>query len=317
MAIFNFEIKKTSRMKKQQGNSVAQKGQDKQTGKSAVASAAYRSGENLHDDRRDKNFNYGNRNDVYHSEIMTPKGLEQVDWINNREQLWNMVEKSETRNVVVLYREMIGSLQREIPIKQSVKMVKEYVEKHFTSRGMIADVNIHVDKDNHNPHVHIMLTTRKVREDKSGFESKKERDWDKNYMNDWREDWQDMNNKLLKQHGAKKLISCQKNGKHKTQDLPRSIVEMEKRGIETRLYDKIINSRFVTKLKNKYFASLQADNISGKHQSYGWAKLSQRFKKLGRDISSHFTNIIPSYKQAVIEKYHNPKETNKNKSIEI
>ena len=59
---------------------------------------------------------------------------------------------------------------------------------------MCCDFAIH-DKGDGNPHVHILLTTRKV--DDSGF-TKKEREWnDKKLLLEWRESWADWCNHKL------------------------------------------------------------------------------------------------------------------------
>lgn len=62
------------------------------------------------------------------------------------------------------------------------------------TRGMCADFAIH-DKNNDNPHVHILLTTRRVEE--NGFTAK-DRSWnDKSVLLEWRKLWADWCNHKL------------------------------------------------------------------------------------------------------------------------
>ncbi len=60
--------------------------------------------------------------------------------------------------------------------------MREYVQAHFVSDGMCADIAIH-DKKNGNPHAHIMLTMRPLEQSGEwGAKSKKEYILDKNYQ---------------------------------------------------------------------------------------------------------------------------------------
>ena len=71
-------------------------------GQSAVACAAYRSAEKLMDERCDKVHDYTKKQDVAHSEILTPDIS--PEWMTNREKLWNHVEKIENRKDARLAR---------------------------------------------------------------------------------------------------------------------------------------------------------------------------------------------------------------------
>ncbi|GAA3332363.1 hypothetical protein GCM10020331_092180 [Ectobacillus funiculus] len=81
------------------------------------------------------------------------------EWVNNRERLWNEVEKVERAWNAQLSREIVMAIPHELSNQQQRKLVEKFVEENFVSEGMVADVNIHRDKD-HNPHAHIMLTMR-------------------------------------------------------------------------------------------------------------------------------------------------------------
>ncbi|WP_072557658.1 MobA/MobL family protein, partial [Lactiplantibacillus plantarum] len=59
-------------------------------GRSAIASAAYRSGEKLFDYKEGRHYFYA-RSVMPESFILTPKNA--PAWASNREQLWNEVEK--------------------------------------------------------------------------------------------------------------------------------------------------------------------------------------------------------------------------------
>jgi Ti-type conjugative transfer relaxase TraA len=75
---------------------------------------------------------------------------------------------------------------------------REFVEREFVARGMIADLNVHWDigaDGEPKPHAHVMLTTRDV--DENGF-GKKNRDWNRtDLLETWRECWAEHANQRL------------------------------------------------------------------------------------------------------------------------
>jgi predicted nucleic acid-binding Zn-ribbon protein len=168
-------------------------------GRSSVAAAAYRAGERLHDERLDMLFDYERRDGVEHVEIMLPEDAPAR--FADRQTLWNEVEAVERRHDAQVAREVQISLPHELTFEQRQELVREFVQTAFVDRGMIADVAMHLpdkDGDERNYHAHILLTTRTV--DADGF-GKKERSWNhKDTLQDWREQWAEIQNRHLRQH---------------------------------------------------------------------------------------------------------------------
>jgi len=82
----------------------------------------------------------------------------------------------------------------ELSREDQIDLVRQFCEQCFVSKGMCCDFAIH-DKDDGNPHVHILLTTRRV--EKNGF-TQKERTWnDRKLLLEWRERWADWCNHKL------------------------------------------------------------------------------------------------------------------------
>lgn len=169
-------------------------------GRSAVACAAYRSAEKLHDEKYDRDHDYSNKLDVAHTEILLPENAPQ--WMSNREKLWNAVEAHEKRKDAQLAREFNFALPRELTIEQNIELAKEFVKETFVKQGMVADLCIHNDKQpdgQFHPHAHVMLTMREVKE--NGF-CQKVREWnDKAMLLSWREEWAEVANKHLALNG--------------------------------------------------------------------------------------------------------------------
>lgn len=208
-------------------------------GQSAIAAAAYRSGEILYDDRAGKVFDYTRKEDVLHAEIMAPDHA--PDWVQDRGKLWNAVEASEKRKDAQLAKNIIAALPRELTFEQNLALMRGYIEDNFTSKGMIADFAIHESEagDGYkNPHAHILLTLRPIEGHTFG---NKNREWSsKNTLKRWRDSWEKHTNKQLELAGREERVSLksyeeQGVNKHPQMHLGEDAGNLEKRGIETKL----------------------------------------------------------------------------------
>ena len=180
MAIYHFSAKVISRA----------------NGSNALASAAYRSAERLHDDRLDRDHDFTNKSGVVHSEILLPEHA--PERLSERSTLWNEVEATEVRKDAQLSREVEFAIPRELNQQQGIELARDFVQAEFVEQGMIADLNVHWDvgvDGMMKPHAHVMLTMREVHED--GFGAKV-RDWNKTELvQQWREHWAEHVNERL------------------------------------------------------------------------------------------------------------------------
>ena len=147
-------------------------------GKSAVAAAAYRSGEKLTNEWDGMTHDYTRKGGVVHTEIMLPPHAPPS--FSDRSTLWNSVELYEKAGNAQLAREIDAALPIELSREEQIRLVREYCSSQFVSRGMCVDFAIH-DTDSGNPHCHIMLTMRPLNERGAwAAKSKKEYDLDEN-----------------------------------------------------------------------------------------------------------------------------------------
>ena len=195
---------------------------------SAIAAAAYQSGEKLFCEYDQEVKHYPEKRGIVHNEILLPANapLEYTD----RNTLWNAAEAVEKQWNSQLARRWVLSIPREIPPDQYAALVRDFCRQQFVSKGMCVDFAIH-DKGDGNPHAHVMLTmramdergkwlpkSRKVYElDKNGeriklpsgrWKSHKEDtvDWnDRKYGEIWRHEWEVMPST---QSGALSAIRC-------------------------------------------------------------------------------------------------------------
>ena len=249
MANPHFEIKITKRSKRQ----------------SAVAGAAYQSGENLFSEYDQKHKDYRKKEGVVYTEIMLPSHAppEYAD----REQLWNAVEAVENQWNSQLARRFVLALPREVPEELYPQMVQDYCNQFFVSKGMIADFAIHDPKPpGHNPHCHVMLTMRAMDEhgkwlpkarkvydlDENGerirlpsgnWKSHKEDtvDWNEQYHGqEWRTGWETVQNRYLEMVNSPVRVDLRSYEKQGLDIIPTvhmgaAVTQMERRGIQTNI----------------------------------------------------------------------------------
>lgn len=202
------------------------------SGRSSVGASAYRSGEKLYNERDGMTHDYTKKSGIEHQEIIVPDNA--PEWAKNREKLWNTVELTERRKDSQLAREIEVALPNELSKDARIELVRDYV-KDFTVKGMVADVAIH-DKGDGNPHAHIMLTMRKLEQE--GF-GKKEREWnDKQYVEQWRENWSKHANRVLEKEGHQERIDHRSYAEQGIEIAPTKheghiVRAMESRGIKT------------------------------------------------------------------------------------
>lgn len=139
-------------------------------GRSAVASAAYRSGEKLYNDETGIVHDFTIKGGVIMNEIILPTNAPAR--YGNREILWNEVQQIEKRSDAQFAREIEVALPTEMSRANQTECVRNYINENFVGKGMIADWALH-DKKDGNPHAHIMLTMRGIDEHEEWLQKQK------------------------------------------------------------------------------------------------------------------------------------------------
>jgi len=245
MAIYHLSIKIISRGK----------------GKSAVAASAYRSGEKIKNEYDGVVHDFTRKGGIAHTEILLPQNAPQE--FLDRGTLWNSVEKIEKSKNSQLAREIEIALPKELDREKQIELVREYVKENFVKVGMCADIALH-DKNDGNPHAHILLTMRPLNEDTTwGAKSKKEYildengekvklkngnykirkintvDWnEQDKAEEWRKAWADITNKYLEKNNIQEKVDHRSYQRQGIEQIPTihlgvSATQMEKKGIAT------------------------------------------------------------------------------------
>lgn len=139
-------------------------------GQTAIAAAAYRSGSKLEDYELGTVSDYTKKKGIAFSEIELPSNAPKE--YADREVLWNAVQEVETSKDAQLCREFEIALPKELSLVEQIEHVRTFA-KSLVSEGMIADYSIH-DKNDGNPHVHILTTMRGI-DDKGKWMSKQKK----------------------------------------------------------------------------------------------------------------------------------------------
>ena len=133
------------------------------SGRSAVAAAAYRSGERLFDARYGVEHDYTRKGGVEHTELVAPDDA--PEWAHSRNRLWNEAEANENRKNSVVAREWEVALPSELGGAARRALAVEFARTLVDRYGVVADVAIHEphrEGDDRNHHAHILTTTREI-----------------------------------------------------------------------------------------------------------------------------------------------------------
>ncbi|MBR1741314.1 MAG: MobA/MobL family protein, partial [Lachnospiraceae bacterium] len=125
MALYHFSLKHVKRSE----------------GHTAIAAAAYRSGEKLYDRYYGEMQDYTRKGGVILSEIMLPDYA--PERLSDRETLWYEVEKHENRKDAQLAYSFDFALQNELTMEETIESARQFISENFVAKGMICDIAIH------------------------------------------------------------------------------------------------------------------------------------------------------------------------------
>ena len=191
MSIFHFTVKIVGRSK----------------GKSVISASAYLNGDVMKNEETGRISYYTSKKEVVYTSLMMCENappewlhvpeenikrfqqsirykragdketaLEKFKITFQKQRLWNEVLKIEKNADAQLGRSFEFSLPKEWSRQKQIDYTTEYIQKTFVDKGMCADWSIH-DKNDGNPHVHLLVTMRPFNPDHS-WGNKEVKDWD-------------------------------------------------------------------------------------------------------------------------------------------
>ena len=151
MALFHFTVDQVKRSE----------------GQSAIASAAYRSGERLYSEYYGEYSDYTRKGGVICSDILLPSHAPPE--FTDRQTLWNAVEQVERGKKAQLAYSFEIALQNEFTIEENIALARQFLLDNFVSRGMTVDVAFHEKETEDggipNPHFHFLCPMRPMNQD--------------------------------------------------------------------------------------------------------------------------------------------------------
>ncbi|ERT58946.1 septal ring factor EnvC (AmiA/AmiB activator) [Peptoniphilus koenoeneniae] len=233
-------------------------------GKSAVASAAYISGEKIKNEWDGVTHDYTRKEKILVKNIILPDHIPKE--FNDRSTLWNKVEMAEKNSNAQLARQFIIGLPKELTLSENKNLVERFIKENLTSQGMIVDYAIHDESQdkNGNIHCHIMTIMRPINE-KGEFLAKSKKEYildekgekvlnkngkpktrkvelttwnDKGNVEKWRENFSDLCNEYLSKNKIEKRVDHRSFKRQGIKQIPTihlgaSASAMERKGIRT------------------------------------------------------------------------------------
>ena len=226
---------------------------NRSSGRTAVASSAYRAGEKLKDERKGLTHDFTKKDGVSHSEIIS-----NLDIKIDRNELWNLAEKTENRKDARTAREWVIALPDELDAEQRKDLAKDFARSLVDRYDVIADLAIHEPSkggNDKNHHAHIMLTTRKAELDtdnkltlttKTDIELSNAKrkslgmGTTQEDIKQIRETWADLANTALERAGYREKIdhrsyADQNNGLQATIHEGSKVTQLRRQGIDTQI----------------------------------------------------------------------------------
>ena len=224
------------------------------SGRSAVASIAYRAGIAITDERLGKTYDYTKRHGVLWTGLAMPNDVK-ID----RNELWNLAEKSENRSNSRTAREIVINIPHELmqgDLGTGNMLAHEFASQLSEKYQVAVDVAVHApDKqgDNRNFHAHLLLTTRKIEQDRHGnikLTDKSQLEMsntqlkkagllsNQDELKEIRKAWADLTNEYLAEHGIDERIDHRSHKDRGLDTLPTvkmgwQATELERNGIRT------------------------------------------------------------------------------------
>jgi len=219
-----------------------------------VQSAAYITGEQLHESRRDLNVNYRNR----HSDIAFTTTLAPEDAPKSFHQttVWDLFENFEDEYVYKRYKTdetrekylnsaqtaqtIVVALPRELSVDVCNELITQFAKDRFVSRGLVVTLAMHDDEGN--PHAHLQISRRAVNENGEIAWAKDRDICSKKELLATRKLWANLTNQYLEREGYEARIT------HKSfADLGIQLEPTQHRGwVADKLESMGVDSRIVT-----------------------------------------------------------------------
>ena len=256
-------------------------------GRSATGAIAYRAACKIVDERTGLEFDFTKKQGVEHSQIFFPPGEENTrPDLHDRSNLWNAVEKKETKANAQVAREFEFSLPHELNAEQRKNMVRMFCTWLAKNHGVVVDASIHAphgkNADKRNYHAHVMFSTRRF---ENGQFTEKTREFSKRPYDE----------KELAKHMAK-------GGEDYTKRLHgrKNATELLREAYEAIGNKSLVDAGFEATLDRRSYAERRIDQEPTVHEGAGRA-----MSKRGLQSDTHDKNVEIIERNKTLSELHN------------
>ena len=127
----------------------------------SLKALAYITGEKIRSDSGEI-FSYGRKERVEHFATLLPEDTPEDSELKEPERLFNSIENFEKNSNACPSKKIILALPRELSFEKNKELVETFIKSTITKAHYACTYAIHTDKDNNNPHCHILIAARQL-----------------------------------------------------------------------------------------------------------------------------------------------------------
>ena len=144
-------------------------------GANACRKSSYNSRDSVRDEKTGRLYDFSSRKDLLYHEMMLPEYADKK--FLNKQYLWNLVEKTESRKDSQLYSEYVLALPDDkcFTHKMRIDVTRRVANDVAVRHGVPAQIDLHLphNEDDKNHHAHIIVPHRSITEDGKSLSVKK------------------------------------------------------------------------------------------------------------------------------------------------
>lgn len=126
----------------------------------SLKTLAYITGQQVKDEINNKTYQYGRQERVAEYGTELPEGCNPA--YSDPVHLFNSIEKYEKARNARTAKKSEPRFARELPPEQQKQCLLDFIHENYTRHGYPAVWAIHYDKENRNPHAHILVANRPI-----------------------------------------------------------------------------------------------------------------------------------------------------------
>ena len=129
-------------------------------GSSACATLAYVSADKVREDRTGELYQYGRSERVIEVKTILPESAPEE--YQDPKKLFNAIENFEKASNARTAKKIMVALPKEFDLEKQKEVLENFIKGNITAENYACTYAIHADKENKNPHAHILIANRQL-----------------------------------------------------------------------------------------------------------------------------------------------------------